>query len=185
MGTQKSSNFNCLKMSDSESNDEFPQLLPDNIVLRDWQKRVVNWAMSPREKDKPNGLWMNLPTGCGKTVVLRALFDLVRPNDAYILPICSNGSYDTRSMIPYKGQKLILIDQVDGERNLNGKILWKRSLLELLKRITEDSPMSVGKHTVYPKSKVLITSNFTRPRQDPDGTGCQFARRYLSIDDLS
>ena len=45
MGTQKSSNFNCLKMSDSESNDEFPQLLPDNIVLRDWQKRVVNWAM--------------------------------------------------------------------------------------------------------------------------------------------
>lgn len=50
MGTQKSSNFNCFKMSDSESNDEIPQLLPDNIVLRDWQKRVVNWAMSPREQ---------------------------------------------------------------------------------------------------------------------------------------
>ena len=55
MGTQKSSNFNCLKMSDSESNDEFPQLLPDNIVLRDWQKRVVNWAMRTTSYPQYNG----------------------------------------------------------------------------------------------------------------------------------
>ena len=164
---------------------EIPLLVPTDLVLYPWQETIVQWAMTPRVRDAPNGVWMNLPSGSGKTVILESLFDNLGHDQVYIPGIRPNGSYDAASMISYNNEPLILLDEVEGTW-MDDKVLWKRAFLELLKKITERFPIVTffgGKTTkIFPNAKVLITSNFPRPHQDPNGTGCPFARRYMYID---
>lgn len=126
---------------------------------------------------------MNIGTGSGKTFVMRALFDYLGSDEVYILSARPKG-YDTMSMLEYSGQKLILVDELQAGVH-NDKVVWRREILSLLKRMTEQYPISMtfgSRHkTVVPRAKIIVTSNFPRPRQEDLNGNCPFARRYLEI----
>jgi hypothetical protein len=92
-------------------------------------------------------------------------------------------------MIPYTGQKLILIDELQASINPSDRTVhWKRNVLELLKKLTETFPISCFfggvHHDKYPYCKVIVTSNFARPSQQDSSGVCPFARRYIEFSSM-
>jgi len=158
-----------------------PSLLPEGSEPRPWQISVINWVDEPL-KDDDRGLWLNCPTGSGKTWILKWLFDHY---SVYCPGIRPDGNYDVISMMGYDGQDFILINEVQGtvvqvEYGVE-KVCWKKKFMELIKKLTDGFPIAIdfgGKHVEkLVHAKIIITSNFSLPT---DGTGA-IERRYMVI----
>lgn len=175
-----------MKFFESLPIQEGLKILPEGLNLRPWQQKIVSWANIPKSTDLPNGLWLNLSAGEGKTTILQALWDtLGGQKGIYILPIRANGSYDTVSMMDYAGQPLIIIDDLTYHTQ-DGVGYMKSTLKELLKRMTETFPIAFkfGNHpvrNVIPMAKVLVTSNYPLPVARDARGKCPFDRRYMEI----
>lgn len=162
------------------------QYLPSNIQLRTWQQKVVSWAMEPRQDDGPNGMWLNLAAGQGKTVIFQALMDMMGGLDnIFIMPTRVGGKYTQESMMSYANQPLIIIEELMYHIDDFGIQRPTRELQELLKRITERFPMTFefgGRYrSIVPHARILIASN--QPRiHSPDSSGkCPISRRYINV----
>lgn len=163
------------------------QLLDPNIKLKPWQQKVISWALEPRSRTEPNGLWMNTRSGGGKTTILQALNDTLGESNIFNMPIRPHGGFDPVSMRSYKGQKIIIIEELTYHIDDDGHPRPKTSLVQLLKSITEHNFMSFefgGEYTrVLPNAKVIITSNNSRI-QIPDQYGsCPITRRYIQLNE--
>ena len=167
---------------------ELPKLLPEGLILRPWQSTIIQWCNNPIVKGEPNGMWLNLKSGMGKTTILQALYDTMGVENIYQMSTRSGG-YDSISMLAYNDEPIILIDELEFHIDDNGTARPKSSLKEILKKITEKFPISIQfgmkRRCVIPQAKVIITSNHPLI-EDPDVHGaCPFARRYISVQDTN
>ena len=165
-----------------------PKLCDAGLELYDWQQSVKQWV---DDKHSPyQGLWLHLPSGSGKTTFLRWLID----NKVTFIPgMRPSGNFDCLSLMNYKEEPIMLFNEM--EPSLierfdydNGGITmvpkWKRAVIELLKRVTDEFPIAFqfgGVHSeITPMAKIIITSNYPLP---PEQSGA-LARRYLVVDSV-
>jgi len=155
-----------------------PKLWDSGNELYDHQKAVLAWVQQPYVEGE-NGLWLNWPSGAGKTSVLKWLLDNYEVYQPGMRP---NGSYDNISMMHYNGEPIIIMDEMqpaiietklwDGERRkhvTDTKIVWKRGITELLKSMCNHMQFTFsfgGKyHKIQCKAKVICTSNYPLPQE--------------------
>lgn len=171
-----------------------PKTLPGDVVARQWQQRVIDWSRQPITADTNNrGLWLCCPPDEGKSWLLEMLRDEF-PNDIFRPGVRPHGSYDPVSMQHYKGQKLILFDDVSCSisnttdtygNTLGVNYRWKSGFLDLIKHIADVTPITIdfgGKHTeIYVSARIIITSNFDIPEGRTAHETTAIARRYTSV----
>ena len=167
---------------------DFNPALPkmaDGMTLRPNQQLIADWAKAPYEVDGRNGMWLNWPSGAGKTAILRYLID---NSSVYIPGKRPDGGYDENSFMNYNNEDIILLDELQPFTKeewspMHGcnviKPFWKGRITQLLKTITEFFPISCFfggvTTTVVLRAKIIVTSNFPYPT---DGSGA-VERRYI------
>jgi hypothetical protein len=168
-----------------------PRLVPVDQKPREWQEAVAAWAMTPIPSDGNNngiGMWIRLPPGSGKSWVGDWLHDYYNGNVFYP-GMRPHGDYDCLSFMGYNNEPVILMNDLapsDVRQDGETKSQWKRSILDMLKRICDNTPLcfQFGGHTnkVYIKARIIVTSNFALPKgRSPDDTEA-IRRRYRVLD---
>ena len=148
-----------------------PKLCDAGLELYDWQQSMKQWVDN---KDSPyQGLWLHLPSGSGKTMLLRWLID---NKTTFIPSMRPSGNYDCLSLMNYQEELIMLFNEMEpslierynynkGENVMIPK--WKRSVIELLKKVTDEFPIAFqfgGIHSkITPMVKIIITSNYPLP----------------------
>lgn len=167
-----------------------PILTEAGELPRPWQKIAAAFAATPIEKGSTcdRGLWINLPSGVGKSWLQCYLYD----NHSVFIPgIRPHGDYDLISFRAYAGEEIILINDLSASvfESSTGEtvVKWKRNVLNLLKCICDNVPLAIefaGKHTeLHFKAKVIVSSNFPLPTGATAEEREAFARRYVVLDD--
>jgi len=156
---------------------------------RPWQRVAAAFAAKPIHDNSTSnrGLWINLPSGSGKSWLQSYLYD----NYSVFIPgVRPTGDYDLISFRSYDGQEIILLNDLSASvfENSRGEtvVKWKRNVLNLLKCICDNVPLAIefgGVHTeLHFKAKIIISSNFPLPSGATDEERRAFIRRYVVID---
>jgi len=156
---------------------------------RPWQRVAAAFAAKPIQQGTTSnrGLWINLPSGSGKSWLQSYLYD----NYSVFIPgVRPTGDYDLISFRSYDGQEIILLNDLSASvfENSRGEtvVKWKRNVLNLLKCICDNVPLAIefgGVHTeLHFKAKIIISSNFPLPTGATDEERRAFIRRYVVID---
>lgn len=159
------------------------KLLDEDIKLYKWQANVIEWVQKPL-KEGENGLWLNLESGAGKTVVLKWLLDNY---DVFIPGMRPTGDYDCLSLMGYQDEPILLFNEMQPakvETSQGTLTIWKRGFQQLLKQACDVYPIAFNfggqREKIVPKCKVIITSNYDMP--DDPGIRRRFTN-YKSAED--
>lgn len=163
------------------------QLLPNGHTLYPWQTAVAAFAADQWHADKPNGLWLRLKAGAGKTEALKHIMD----NHSVFIPgVRPGGGYDCNSFLSYNNEEIVLFNEIQPHvtKTAGGEqVHYKRAFIELLKKITDNFPMAMqfGREytRVLVKAKIICTSNYPLP-PDPQGALPRRYIQYASEDDV-
>lgn len=148
-----------------------------------FQQVVIGWAMSPLACDETNNtiMWLRTRTGSGKTWIINRCEDLLQ-GAVYTPTWRAHGRLDMSSMMDYAGESLIVFDDVEPDRRTRD---WDPALLFMMKQITSGKSCSFRFGSTYKKLKVrarvLVTSNFPRPKGISTEDEAALKRRFLCI----
>jgi len=165
-------------------------LTPEGEEPRPWQKKIVDWALSPCPTGTDNrGCWLKMESGSGKTWILNYLSDIIE-GGVFRPGIRPDGNYDACSMMHYSGESLIVFDdvgasvkEIDSGESI---VCWKHKMMDMFKMVANNTPIAIdfgGAHyDITIKGKVLVTSNFSLPRGRNHEDGVALRRRYIELD---
>jgi hypothetical protein len=175
-----------------ERQRQLPQLNEPSPYMYRWQYEMLAFLAGHEKFNdcKRRHFWIHLPVSSGKTWFLNALTD--RMGDKIYYPYVrerARSGYSDASFVDYKNEPFVLMDELTPYQKIhpNGEeeTIWDKQFRRLLKTITGDGVMAVsfGSKQVtvaFPRTIVIVCSNYKCPVENVDGIDCM-AERFINV----